>query len=447
MNFNKKYLQLLGFLVVVALAFPACELDDLNDPNNPSITGIEGNATLAEIQNVVDGIHAGQRNNLPIYFDAIGVVGREFWRFSGSDPRYTTDLLGGGNAVLDAGSFYNTNSYASRYRVIRNCYILENAIANTTAALTDAERKAANGFSKTIRAYELLLAFNQQYNNGIRVNTADPDNLGQFESKDGSLNAIAALLDEANNDLANGGGKFPFALKTGIYAIAADPDAGVTPDDFRKFNRALAARVDAYRENWDGCIAALNASFLDASPSADLNNGCYYIYSQGGGDVLNEMFQAPTATGEVRVVQPSFVTDAEAGDDRLEKALNRPDVLTQAGLAGNYGFNVYASNTSSIPIIRNEELILLWAEAYAQKGDVGQAAAALNLIRNRHGLGNTAASDKAGLIDEMLKQRRYSLYGEGHRWVDMRRYGRLGQLPKDRPDDDVWESFPRPVNE
>ncbi|MFN4257596.1 MAG: RagB/SusD family nutrient uptake outer membrane protein, partial [Saprospiraceae bacterium] len=114
---------------------------------------------------------------------------------------------------------------------------------------------------------------------------------------------------------------------------------------------------------------------------------------------------------------------------------------------GNYGFNVYATNTSPIPIIRNEELILLWAEAYAQKGDVGQASAALNLIRNRHGLGNTTATDKAGLIDEMLKQRRYSLYGEGHRWVDMRRYGRLDQLPKDRPDDDVWVRFPRPVNE
>ena len=34
-----------------------------------------------------------------------------------------------------------------------------------------------------------------------------------------------------------------------------------------------------------------------------------------------------------------------------------------------------------------------------------------------------------------------------HRWVDMRRYGRLGQLPIDRAGDDVWEQMPRPVTE
>jgi hypothetical protein len=47
----------------------------------------------------------------------------------------------------------------------------------------------------------------------------------------------------------------------------------------------------------------------------------------------------------------------------------------------------------------------------------------------------------------MLNQRRYALFAEGHRWIDMRRYGRLNQLPIDRPGDDVWESFPLPANE
>ena len=51
------------------------------------------------------------------------------------------------------------------------------------------------------------------------------------------------------------------------------------------------------------------------------------------------------------------------------------------------------------------------------------------------------------LMDEIVKQRRYSLFGEGHRWIDMRRWGRLNQLPIDRPGDDVWEKFPRPVSE
>jgi len=47
----------------------------------------------------------------------------------------------------------------------------------------------------------------------------------------------------------------------------------------------------------------------------------------------------------------------------------------------------------------------------------------------------------------MLKQRRYSLFFEGHRWIDMRRYDLLGTLPIDRTGDDVWTEFPLPVTE
>jgi hypothetical protein len=44
-------------------------------------------------------------------------------------------------------------------------------------------------------------------------------------------------------------------------------------------------------------------------------------------------------------------------------------------------------------------------------------------------------------------QRRYSLYAEGHRWIDMRRYDRLDELPTDRPEDDVFVQFPIPLTE
>lgn len=441
MQLHKKMQKLWLLLALLAIGnFTACDLEDIADPNNPSSKAIEENATLAEIQNVVDGIQAGMRNNLPIYYDAIGVVGRDFWRFSGSDPRYTNDLLGGGTAQLDPGGFYTTNAYSSRYRVIRNCYILDAAVKNTTAAISGGGRSAASGFSKTIRAHELLMAFNQQWTNGIRADVANPDRLGPFLSKDESLTAIATILEEGNTELkAAGSEAFPFALRDGYVGFT-------TPAGFAKFNRALAARVAAYREKWDDCLSALNASFYDLA--GDLNTGCYNTYSKSGGDVLNEMFQAPTATGEIRIVHPSFVTDAEAGDARLAKAFKRSDSPTQASLTGNYGFNVYATNTSSIPIIRNEELILLYAEANAQKTQLGNANTAINEIRKRHGLAATFnAATKDAAIDEMLKQRRYSLYGEGHRWVDMRRYNLLGTLPIDRAGDDVWVKFPRPQNE
>ena len=39
-------------------------------------------------------------------------------------------------------------------------------------------KKAYTGFAKTIKAYQLLMNLNLTDSNGIRVDVADPDNLG-----------------------------------------------------------------------------------------------------------------------------------------------------------------------------------------------------------------------------------------------------------------------------
>jgi hypothetical protein len=111
---------------------------------------------------------------------------------------------------------------------------------------------------------------------------------------------------------------------------------------------------------------------------------------------------------------------------------------------------IFRSQTKTDPVamMRNEELILIYAEASAQSNKPTDAVNAINNIRQSHGLGAyTGGQSTAELIDEILKQRRYSLYGEGHRWIDLRRYDKLSTLPIDRAGDDVWVEFPRPVDE
>ena len=94
------------------------------------------------------------------------------------------------------------------------------------------------------------------------------------------------------------------------------------------------------------------------------------------------------------------------------------------------------------------ELILIYAEANIQTNDLTDAVIALNTIRTAHGLAAySGATTQAALLTEMLNQRRYSLYCEGHRWVDLRRYNLLSELPIDRPGDQVWTEFPLPVTE
>ncbi|HEV8505937.1 MAG TPA: RagB/SusD family nutrient uptake outer membrane protein, partial [Chitinophagaceae bacterium] len=198
-----------------------------------------------------------------------------------------------------------------------------------------------------------------------------------------------------------------------------------------------------------GALDALSNSFFNID--GDLKEGAYYLYSAGGGDQLNPMFFPQNSSGETRVVQPSFITDAEPGDERLSKAPKRTASTTQDGLTSDYDFFVYKTNVDPIPIIRNEELLLIYAEAKAQLGgaaNLDDAVTALNKIRSAASLSDySGAVTTSAIIDDMLKQRRYSLFGEGHRWIDMRRYNRLNTLPIDRPGDDVWVEFPRPATE
>ena len=440
MRYQYKFLKNITVLAAIIFVtyFSSCKVEPLNDPNNPSPDVISQNASLGEIQNLVTGTESTMRNDMSFYWDDAGVIGRDFYRFSTSDPRFTSDLLGKGSAVLDNNTFYITNPFAARYRVVKNTNILIDALTNTKASITDPQRKAGIAYAKTIQAHELLMVFNLEYNNGIRVDVKDPDNLGPFLSKDESLTAILDLLNQANTDLQNNNVSFPFSST--LY--------GNNANTFSKFNRALAARVSVYKADWAGALTALSNSFFNLN--GDLNDGAYYTYSTAGGDQLNPLFFPLNSSGETRVAEPSFVSDAEAGDTRLNKVSLRSSATLQDGLQSDYDFYVYKTNSDRIPIIRNEELLLIYAEAKAQLGgaNLADAVIALNKIRAAAGLPIYAgAVTQPALIDEMLNQRRYSLYGEGHRWIDMRRYNRLAQLPLARAGDDVWVEFPRPATE
>ena len=422
------------------LFFTSCKVEPIEDPNNPGLGPISANPTLSEIQNLVTGTESGMRDNLGFYMDDVGVIGREFYRFSTSDPRFTSDLLGKGTATLDNNTFYTTNPFSARYRVIKNTNILLSGLSNTTANITTAQKIAGKAYAKTIQAYELLMVLNVQYNNGVRVDVANPDALGPFLTKDQSLTEIQNLLNTAYTDLsANASVTFPF--NSTIF--------GNTAGNFAQFNRALAARVSVYRSDWNGALTALTNSFYNLN--GDLKAGAYYKFSTAGGDQLNPVFFPQNSSGEARVAQPSFISQAEAGDTRLSKTPLRAASTTQDGLTSSYDFFVYPSNSSPIPIIRNEELLLIYAEAKAQLGggaNLNDAITALNKIRAAASLSNYGgAVTQPAVITEMLNQRRYSLYGEGHRWIDMRRYNLLGSLPIDRAGDDVWIQFPRPANE
>ncbi|MBD1210455.1 MAG: RagB/SusD family nutrient uptake outer membrane protein [Ignavibacteria bacterium] len=73
----------------------------------------------------------------------------------------------------------------------------------------------------------------------------------------------------------------------------------------------------------------------------------------------------------------------------------------------------------------------------------------MNIIRRAAGVPEytTTTFNAQNAVDRLLYERRYSLFGEGHRWIDMRRFMRLNRLPLDRAGDVVPTAFPVPLTD
>jgi hypothetical protein len=265
------------------------------------------------------------------------------------------------------------NVWASHYRVIKNCNLLIDAASRPP--LFQMLKKRLCSFAKTIKAYQLLLTLNLTNVNGIRIDVSNPDQLGPIVNYDESLTAIAALLDEAKTDLA--AAQIVFPLSSGFAGLS--DAAGLT-----SVNRALAARVAVYRKQWGSALTALNGSFFNLT--RNFNIGVYEVFGTGSGDQLNSAFYPQNSAGETRLAHPSYTTDIEVNDNRIDKATLRTAPASNSGLTSDRDVWVYTIQHSTRTIIRNEELILIYAEASIQNNSLTDAATAINKIRNGHGL-------------------------------------------------------------
>lgn len=425
--------------LVIGLA--SCDFD-IQNPNSPEPIG--SNPSRPQVAASATGLLIGSRGYIADFVLDIGIVGREAYRFDGSDPRFSTELLGQDGAVLDAGSLaFGGDHWSEMYRNIRSANQLL-AVIGTAQALSAQEQDAVRGFAHTLQALDFLfiLSARTQDSIPIAVGTDPTATPAPFVTRTQAFANIETLLDQAVTELTNGGTSFPFPL-TGGYA------GFDTPATFIQFNRAIKARADAYQGDWAGVLTDLAGSFID--PAQSLDRGVYHTYSTGAGDVNNTIHQSVVEN----YAHPQLADSAQlqvggAPDDRfVRKTFARPS-NTSGGLTSAVGLRRYEGPASSIPIIRNEELLLLRAEANINLNQLGPALTDLNTVRTTSGLlpAYGALPDQATAINALLYERRYSLLFEGgHRWIDMRRYGRLNQLPIDRPGDLIFSTFPVPTDE
>jgi starch-binding outer membrane protein, SusD/RagB family len=439
---------LLAALCASTLGLGACDLQ-VPDLNNPSLESLRDSPTPSGVKAASTGLLIGGRAGKSTqngYVAQLGILGRESYTFDAGDPRFVTEMLSG--ASLDPGSpAFGGSQWSLPYANIRNANTVLGALEKVSG-ISDADKEAIRGFAKTMQALDFLVIVTTRDTNGGPIDVGgDYSQLAPIVSKEQMLEHIATLLDQSKTHLAAASDEFPFPLSSGYEGFD-------TPATFLKFNRAVRARTAVYQENWQAALQALSESFVDRTKPMSL--GVYIAFGTGSGDTSNGL------TSPNLFAHPSIVTDAERKpdctddaaqpfkclDDRVKNKIKVVESRSYQGLTSNLMFTMYSTNSSPLAIIRNEDLLLLRAEANIRLSNYPAAEVDINHVRAvSGGLPPVSLVGENG-VDVLLKERRYSLlYEGGHRWIDMRRYERLDALPKDKPDHTVHPRFPIPVAE
>ena len=446
-------------LALAATAMAACSSEQLaiTNPNTPTVQSASADAQALQLQ--ATGLLRQLRNGRGGYIFDSGRFGREMYIYTPQEGRNTSHYLQGitGQNKLDPAGFA-VGSWGGPYGNLRDIFNLKNS-SSASAALTAAQKSAALGFAQTLEGLELFHVIATRDTLGgiveIRQNASD---LAGFVSRDSMYKYILNTLDAGNTALAAGGAAFPFTLHAGFAGFN-------TPANFAKFNRAIAGKAAAYYATagggataWQRALTALTASYMNtaATTRAELDAGPFHPYSGSTGDANNPFFGSSADL----YLHPSTETDAPLKADGTKDNRYLAKVKTKTprnpptgvlGIASSIGWVADNAGTNPIPILRNEELILLRAEALLATTDKSGALALINSIRvNSGGLAASAlttASSDAAVLDELLLQKRYSLLLEGSRWFDMRRYGKLSTLPLDNPSHFVARVMPIPQAE
>lgn len=403
--------------VVLALMVSACSLDPVLDPNFASVNTVLKNATKSQLNSMAVGQISMARNGLQTYTLVTGTLGKELFNFNSTESRWMTEL--NGVRPIDNSAFYNTATTAFGLPV-RQANVTIDAVNNTTS-VTDAEKNAYKGLANTFKGLAYLYMLNVQYDNGVRLDISDPLKPSKPATYDASLAAIAAWLDEGATQLDAAGTAFPFTMPSGYAGFN-------TPSTFKKFNRAIALRVAIYQKNWTKAAAILPTTFF--SETGSLTDGPKHTFNPSAPDIGNPLVNVASAT---IYGAKELLNSAETGDTRVTSKTTKLAALQTYASGINYSTDyvtkMYPTNTTPFSIIRNEELILIAAEIAAQQNDATNAQKYINIVRNAAGLANySGATTQAALIDAILRERSFSLFYEGHRWVDMRRYDKFSQI-------------------
>ena len=442
-------------LAVATAVTAGCKDNPVANPiDAPTVDALSGALTPTSLRQLVIGALAQDRttwNDVPSAIEA-GIWARDVYRIDASEPRYVTETLGGNP---DPGSFAGGRGFAGYYTALRAEQNLLNALSTAgTSQFTNAQLAATTGFVRTMKAYEYWRLIEMHDTVGVPIQSTDPTAVTDVRCKEAVLAYIASLLDSALTDLNTAGAAttLPVKLPTGFSAFGRDYNK---VSNLILYNRAWKGKVDFYRGlDRKAYTAALFPTAISelttalgagpgAVPASHFSWGVWYNFLAGGTE------NQPNVIADSKIgLNPLVADSVQVGDTRASKIVARP-TLAGNGLSTSITYTgalaTPANQNAPMPMLRDEELVLLRAQAYIEAGDLANAQLDINSVRTTYGLAPVILTSKAQAISAVLYEKRYSLLFEGaQRLLDLREYGRLNAtyLRKELPNDPFNAALP-----
>ncbi len=316
--------------------------------------------------------------------------------------------------------------------------------AENSTALSDSDKKRIKGEAIVIRS--LIYFYLQQFFGDIPYTTS----LDYEYNRTIGKTEAAALMEQLETDVTEA-----VSMLEDNYRHAERIYIN------RKAAQVLLARIYLTRGKW--ALAEQIAEDILESPLYEFENNIDEVFHKSGKHILWQL--KPQRSGNPVSdatyyyfsgrAPYSYALTRDLVDTFDEDDLRRQAWIAEVTFNDNVWFRPYKyknreNNTTEYFIIfRVEEVYFIMAETLARQNRFDEALPYLNATRERAGL--TALSSLSGedFIRELLDEKRREFFTEsGHRFIDLKRWGRLNELSTLKPN---WEEYkqvwPLPQNE
>lgn len=441
----------LGLAASLSIA-TACK--DSNVPFFTAPTSIPN--SLPGVQNAVTGLFSATRGTNDFFGYVVDVTGfaRDGADYTNTEPRlilYELGLQPIDPAWPGAWNGFYTNILQS-HQIIAT-------LPSVLPALSPQQSAAISGIVRTMEALNYMMIADDHDTAGISIMPEAPTTAPPGLCVRDGWKYIVALLDSANNELvAANASAIPVKLPSGFNAVSD------STQHFISFNRALAAKANlelayaiargpggnpptpsspgspdqAALIRADSAMLAstlYNPGALAPNPGGGFVPDKYSVlhnFSATSGDVANPV----NSNSGTYIVLRNIPAEQDTINDLRwhTKFAANPHAVQQPGYAAAaspYVYNYYPSPGSFMPIVRNEELVLVRAQIQIGLQQYATAATLINDVRTAVGglPPATIAATYPATRDALLHEQQISTAFEpsGDRMIAIRMYGVAAQ--------------------